>query len=203
MMNGTNVYETRSVPGSGQTLSCSGRSWLWCYMEIFRGLLWVLLFRTGLSILAFWKHNEQLVLPPHPAVGLGFGCEASNIERHIFPSCSWNVHRPICLLYCKAANHWLGSCGGWWVCRFPLTLYPSCVKMSATDKFYKKELETNKQTPKTTLNADFFPIVMSNSWFTHRRMPPGKPLSGLHLWCWEINPGFSFQEYKYRVHGVD
>lgn len=70
-MNGTDVSEPKSVPGSGRTLSCPGRSktmciWLWCYMEIFLGLLWVLLFRTSLSILAFWKHNEQLVLPPHP-----------------------------------------------------------------------------------------------------------------------------------------
>lgn len=167
MMNGTNVSEPKSVPGSGQTLSCFGRSksmcsWLCCYMEIFLGLLWVLLFRTSLSILAFWKHNEQLVLPPHPAVGLGFGCEASSVERHIFPNCSWNAHRPVCLLYHKAANHWLGSRGGWWVCRFPLTLYPSCVKMSETDKFCKKELETekNKQKNNNTQNN-------LECWFPH------------------------------------
>lgn len=44
---------------------------------------------------------------------------------------------------------------------------------------------------------------MSNSWFTCTLIPPGQPMSCLHLWFSEINSGFSLHEYKYRVHGVD
>lgn len=106
----------------------------------------------------------------------------------------------VCLLYLKATNHWIRSCGGWWVHRFFLWLFIlavwKCQKLIHFRKGNWKQEQRN-------LECWLIPIVMSNSWFTCVLIPPRKPVSRLYLWFSEINSVFSLYEYKYRVHGVD